>query len=307
MNRTVFVIFQVVVALIVFMVLNNVAVYIMKKENVIPDPTKSVATSIFAGWVDTSTFTNKSFDTHNVFASNYRSLPRSANKMGGAQFSYTVWVRFNDISAKTLSDKVMFMQGDPTKYNYQVQRNVGGFSPKTVTENKYDYVVKCPLVRFGDDGSSMIVEFNTTNDISARAEINRVQRDDQTVRHNVFSLLPGSWALMTFVFEDDRRYNDHEDGVIFTFYLNDILYYTQRFQGALRLNKGDLVMLPEGPIDQGYMSDMTYYNYALDLQQINKVIGKGMTNSRYNDMDTDPTFNQPLYLNQYNKLEISNL
>ena len=291
---------QVAVALVVFAILNNAAIKIMKLESLVDDPTKLVKTVLFKGWVETNGFTNKQYNTHNVFSTNYQKLPHSMNKMGGAQFSYTLWVKLNDLSASNVADKVLFLHGDKNRYAYTT--SVGN-----LTQNHVGNVVKCPLVKFGDSADTLMVEFNTTTEVSATAEISKVKSFDETIRHNVFSLMPGKWVLFTFTFEDDRRYGEHEDGVVFKFYVNDILYHTQRYAGALRLNQGDLSILPTVAIADGYLADLTYYNYALELDAIKNVVRAGPSKIRYNDLAGDPSFNQPLYLSQYNKLEIANL
>lgn len=291
---------QVAVALVVFAILNNAALMIMKYDEIVDDPTKLVKQVIFKGWVETNGFTSKQYNTHNVFSTNYKKLPHSMNKMGGAQFSYTMWVKLNDLSASNVADKVLFLHGDKNAYAYTT--TVGN-----LTQNHVGTVVKCPLVKFGDSADSLLVEFNTTTEVSATAEISRIKSMDETVRHNVFSLMPGKWALFSFTFEDDRRYGEHEDGVVFKFYINDILYHTQRYSGALRLNQGDLNILPTGAISDGYLADLTYYNYALEVDAIKQVVVAGPSKERYNDLAGDPSFNQPLYLSQYNKLEVANL
>jgi hypothetical protein len=300
MNKVITVVFQIVVALIIFVILNNISIALMNKEDIIDDPTKRVKTVIFDGWVETQSFTDKQYDTHNVFASNYKKLPNSVNKMGGAQFSYSVWVKLNNTSAENVSEKILFLQGDKSQYPYT--ETVGN-----QTSTKNGYLVKCPLVKFGDSADTLVVEVNTTMNITDSAEITRVQDRDETIRHNLFSLLPGQWVLFTFVFEDNKPYGMHEDAVVFKFFVNDILYHTQKFKGALRLNKGDLCILPNGGIQDGYLSDLTYYNYALNVKEIQEIISKGRTNKRYTDLKNDPTFNKPLYLSQYNRLDITNM
>jgi hypothetical protein len=292
-------IIQAVVAFFIFIILNHIAVAIMTNEEIIEDNTKSISKTIFKGWVETKAFRDKSFNTYNRFNSTYRKLPRSINKFGGAQFSYSVWVKFNNVSSENLGGKVLFLRGD--KKQYPIIQKVNNKETKNV-----DYLIKSPLVKFGDNADKLIVEFNTTNNITQQAVISRVQSNDETLRHNVFSLMPGKWVLMTFIFEDDKRYDDYEDGVVFKFYLNDVLYHTQRFSGALRLNDGHLHMLPNSEIMEGYMADMTYYNYALGLNDIKNTLGKGFTNKKYDEMEGNPEFNAPLYLSQYNKLEINN-
>ena len=115
MNRILQYLIQVIVALVVLVILSNISVAIMKQEGIINDPTKRIQTKLFTGWVDTASFNDKHFNIHNQFAKTYRSLPHSVNKFGGAQFSYTLWVKLNDTSPKNLADQVLFMQGDTTK------------------------------------------------------------------------------------------------------------------------------------------------------------------------------------------------
>ena len=230
MSKILYILIQSIAALLIFVALNNIAVYIMKNEDIIEDPTKLIKQLIIPGWVETKGFTDKAFNTYNRFAKNYKKLPKSSNKFGGAQFTYTLWTKFNNVSAENLAGKVLFLQGDKKKYPY-TETIYNKATAKT------DYLVKCPLVKFGNNSNELIVEFNTTKDITETAVISRVQSSDETLRHNIFSLTPGKWTMMTFVFQDDKRYGDPENGIIFSFYLNDVLYSTQRFTGALRLNK----------------------------------------------------------------------
>ena len=299
MNNILFTSLQVVIALLVVYILGVFAMKIMTKEDIIMDPTKLTITPIFTGWIETNGFINKQFNTFNRFAKNFRNLPHSMNRYGGAQFSYSLWIKLNNTSAENVADKILFLHGDPKMYKYRVYTNEGS---KTLT----DYITKCPLVKFGNSVDDIKVQFNTTNDISATSTISRIPNADETVRHNIVSLIPGKWAFFTFVFEDDKRYNEFEDGVIFRFYINDILYHTERYKGAIRLNKGHLHILPTGSIKDGYLADLTYYNYALNINEIRTLYAKGHNNTRYNELENDASFNEPMYLSQYNKLEINN-
>lgn len=301
MSPLLYKVLQVVLACVVFVVLNNFAVWVLKREDVIEDPTKLRSVPIFKGWVETNGFTNKKYDTYNMFSKAYRKLSPSMNKKGGAQFTYTVWVKLNDFAAENTSRKVLFMHGDDNMYNYTIN-----YDNKKETFN--DYIVKCPLVKFGDSTDQLIVEFNTSNEITQKAVISKVPNTNEAIRSNVFSLMPGRWVMMTFVFEDDIKYDEPESGVLFKFYLNDILHHTQRFTGgALRLNKGKLHILPSGPIKDGFMADLTYHNFAFNADEVRKVFAQGVSNTRYNEMESDPEFNQPMYLTQYNKLNIHNM
>jgi hypothetical protein len=293
---------QALIAFVVFLALKAIATYVMTSESILVDATKKVSVPIISGWVDTKGFTDKQFTTSNMFAKNYVNLPNSVNRRGGAQFSYTMWVKFNDLSDANVANKVLFVRGDKTIYPYTMRDS------NNDTSNVKDYVVKCPLVRFGDSAKSLIVQFNTSNDISTQIDISRVPNADETVRHNIFSLIPGKWIMLSFVFEDHMAYQETEDGVLFKMYVNDMLYHTQHVPGMMRVNQGDFNILPnKSTIEGGNLADINYYNYALNAREVAAISSRGFKNIRYNDMASDPDFNQPLYLSQYNKLEINNL
>jgi hypothetical protein len=294
------VVIQVVIVLIIIISLNLIAVAIMTKEKIIEDPSEKTVVPIFRGWIDTNGFTNKKFNTHNRFAKNYRSLPRSVNFDGGAQYSYSFWMKLNNVSSENVSRKILFMQGDPEKYHVNVKENGKSYGYK-------HWVVKNPMIGFGDGIEEIEVEFNTTEDLNAKSVIKRKKSDDETLRRNVLSLIPSKWALFTFVFKDNQPMADFENGVLFEFYINDVQHHREFFKGGLRLNNGNIVILPTGSIKDGFISDLTYYNYALTDYDVMKVYNKGFTNERFNEMDNDADFNEPLYLTKYNKLEIHNL
>jgi hypothetical protein len=302
-------IFQAIVGLILFFILNYIAIAIMKREDLIEDPTKSVKQPIFSGWIDTKSFSDKSYTTYNMFAKNYRKLPRSVNKTGGAQFSYSVWVKFKDFSDKNLANKVLFVHGDKSKYPYSVTASYNG--KKGETRNLTDYLIKCPLVRFGNNAGELIIEYNTTKNVSESVRVIHKDNDkNETIRRNLFSIIPGKWTLFTFVFRDDKRYDSPEDGVELQFYLNDVMYTRHTSIGGLRLNKGDIHILPNttnDPISEGYMCDLTYYNYALNMNDVKDILKRGVNTKRYSELEDDADFNEPLHLSQYNKLEIYNM
>lgn len=295
------VIIQITTALIILYWVNKGMNKILRSEQVVVDYSAKVYTTIFPGWITTASFTNRTYNTFNPFATTYRHLPRAVNRMGGAQFSFSIWTRFDDTSSTNLMNKVLFLYGDPTKY--MVKKTVDDKIEDTVT----DYVIKCPLVKFSADGESVMVEFNTNDALTNRAIIPKLRAADEAIRHNVMAVLPGMWALWTFVFEDNI-YPDsiNESGVVFRMYVNDFLHHTQRYEGSLRLNRGYINILPE-PINNAFMADFVYYNYALNANDISKIITKGINQNIYNEMDSDAAFTEPNYITEYNKLEIYNL
>ncbi len=295
---------QIVVALLVTWVLFRVANTLMMRNDVIRDYTKKIDVPILKGYAMTRSFSNKTYNTYNPIASNYVELPKSVNKFGGAQFTYTLWLRFDDVAQTNLGGKVIFIHGDTNLY--EITKEVNGERTTQV-----DFAIKCPLVKFGPNGKDIIVEVNTTQNITERAVVPTIKSADEAMRHNVFSLIPNKFVMWTLVFEDDVLYgNAHESGTVFRMYVNDFLYYTKRFKGTLRLNKGNLVLLPlignDKAIENGYIADMTYYNRALTPTDVRQVMALGVRNKRYDEMDGNAPFNEPLYITEYNKLDIHN-
>ena len=292
---------QITAALVVLYLVNMGMNKMLRSERIVIDYSAKVFTKIFSGWISTASFTNRSYNTFNPFATTYRHLPRSVNRMGGAQFTFSIWTRFDDTSTTNLMNKVLFLYGDPTKYT--VTKTIDDRTDESVT----DYVIKCPLVKFSADGQNIVVEFNTNDALTNSAIIPKVKTTDDAKRHNVVPMLPGKWALWTFVFEDNINPEvATESGVQFRMYINDFLHHTQRYEGSLRVNRGYINILPV-PVNNAFMADFAYYNYALNANDITKIIERGINQNIYNEMDSDASFTEPNYITEYNKLEIYNM
>jgi hypothetical protein len=97
------------------------------------------------------------------------------------------------------------------------------------------------------------------------------QGDDETRRRNLLSLMPLDWVLMTFVFEENYSLQEgSENGIRFTFYVNDIPLQTNSGSttpvlrnNVLKQNDGDLHLFPGFKGDNLLqMADIKYFNYA---------------------------------------------
>lgn len=162
---------------------------------------------------------------------------------------------------------------------------------------------------------------------------------DPTLRLNAVKLVQNRWALLTFTFEDGVAINDFENGVMVRFYLNDMLHTTRTAKSALRQNNGDFVLLPpvlttethpEGLEDEDKVTkdiiqklmdktktlpsdayirnatvgDMAYFNYALSLRDVRELheLGPPKRAATLNK----GAVGEPLYLTEYNKLDLYN-
>lgn len=292
---------QLIVGLVVVFMIYHASSAVVYKDAVVVDYSQRIRTQIFKGWVSTTSFTNRSYNTFNPYSTSFRDLPRSLNNSRGVQFSFSMWTRWNNTSPVNLANKVIFLYGDPNKYT--VERTMNGKQKETVT----DYVIKCPLLMFSPDGNGMVIQFNTNENISNSIMVDKVKTTDDAGRHNVAAMLPGKWVLWTLVFSGHvNPLESSETGVRVEMYINDFLHHTEVFKGSLRTNKGYIRMLPE-PINGGFVADLTYYNWALSQSDVRDVLYQGVTEDMYNEMDTDMSFMQPNYITEYNKLEIYNL
>jgi hypothetical protein len=292
---------QLFVGIIIVYIMYRVSLWMIYRDVVVLDYTSPIKTEIFKGWVATTSFTNRTYNTFNAYSNNFRDLPRSINTVGGAQFSFTIWTRFNDPSVLNLANKVIFMYGDPTKYT--VERVIDDKEKDIIT----DYIIKCPLLMFSADGNNLVIQFNTNENLNNNVLVNRTKSSDEAERHNIMAMLPGKWVMWTIVFTGNVNPEEsNENGVRVEMYVNDFLHHTQVVKGSMRTNKGYLRILPE-PITGGYLADFSYYNWALSQRDIKEILDEGMSQDMYNELDTDMSFLQPSYITEYNKLEIYNV
>jgi hypothetical protein len=211
------------------------------------------------------------FNTIFPFKKNFVKIPQSVNGTTGSQFSYQFWMKVNNNEQSNFKDLVLLLKGDTKKYK------VGYYdmTSKRLMEDKTepsDYMIKSPLIKFKDSYKNMVVEFNTNNHPNAKINIDLDKGDDETRRKNLLSLLPLDWFLFTFVFEENYSMQEgSENGIRFTFYLNDIPLQInsgstdiQLRNNFLKQNDGDLFILPnfESNIDILSLSNVKYFNYA---------------------------------------------
>jgi hypothetical protein len=265
---------------------------------------KPTAFPIMNGYIDCLSGMNVTFNTNNEDSKNFLALPRSVNRKGGAQFSYTYWMYMENTEPDNVAGKVLFCRGDPAQYMYQLLSDEG-----KVLESGSDRIVKCPLVRFGNSYKELIVEFNTNDRFNEKMVImNNISEGDSAVRRNVMSLTPRYWVLLSFIFEDNVPINDFENGIAIRFYVNDTLYQLHKVKSSLRQNVGDLTLLPArgtAGITDARIADLTYHNYALDDTDIKNIYTRGPSKNRYTPRNA--SFGSALYLSAANRTDQSNL
>jgi hypothetical protein len=104
--------------------------------------------------------------------------------------------------------------------------------------------------------------------------VKRIESEDSIFRQNLLQLLETNWIMITVTFEDNIPLNDFENGIRVCMYLNDVLYSTQMFDGALKLSSGNLYFFPEGGIDGVKLASIRYFNYAIGIKEVKDLYNK---------------------------------
>ena len=253
--------------------------------------------------------------TANKMDLDYVNIPRSINSKGGSEFSFSFWFnKGKQINTDSLANKVLLIYGLKnqenliTKQPYTFENELEDNS--TMLDNQYetvlepkDYgkvieypaknannknyrsfqiqvdnevIVKCPLIKFADDGKSIEVEVNTLNKVSKKVKI---QSDALEI------LSADAWNLLTFTFEDFKDFTGFASGIKICFYINEQQVSTQIIKDdALKVNNGNIYILPSMTnidVDQsqkGGIADLTYHNRSINATQIKDLVVK-----RFND------------------------
>lgn len=170
------VIIQAILGIFVVLILLLIAfmIYNYERLNIIRN-SKSIKKKIpiFNGIYDYSLYHNTEYNTFLENSNTYRDLAPSINQSGGAEYTYNFWLKINRsslIESNTHSeDIILFMRGSKLQVPY---KNDGtGGANCILRKNKKYILVKNPLIRMKNDGTSIIVEYNTlTNPDAYRSD-----------------------------------------------------------------------------------------------------------------------------------------
>lgn len=317
-----YVIAQVLAGGLVVLLVYLLALLVMRTDRLVRpavdvnDPSSSV--KLLAGHAPTAVASNRTWTSANVDARNYAPLTRSVNRRGGAQFTYSFWMNVGDPSPANVRNKTILLRGIRDVVNWTKTTKTASLTdpkanPTTVHAPQSGVLVKCPLIRFGDTYDSLVVEFNTVHDPSARVAITPTPAStgDPTLRANLLKMTVNKWALHTFVFEDHVPISDFEDGVSVRYYLNDTLYHTGHVPSTLVQNHGDLYLLPtsgagEAPLSDCRIGDVTYHNHARTPAQVRAAFVDGPPTEASNDLVMGGRDAMPLVLSEFNRLDVYN-
>lgn len=307
---------QIIFGLVVLILIYVVTLVVLNIDSLVASKSIIVkpreTTLVIDGWANASPLSNRSYNTINPFVDDFRKIGKSVNSHGGAQFTYQFWIKIEDINPENFKNRVLLMKGDTKKYK------VGLYdfnSRKLISKDAVaDYMIKSPLIKFGDSYKDMIVEFNTNKNIKYSTRIKSKGEVDPIARRNALSLLPLNWYLFTFVFEDNFSPMEvTENGIKFTFYLNDFPYHSVNGStdpvlrdNALKQNEGGLHVLPGTTTTGDFikLANIKYMNYAVSQKEISDAYAKGPP--KHSAILVSQNIAKPSYLTAYNKMDIYN-
>lgn len=319
---------QVIIGAIVILILYIISLLVLNTDSLVVFVNSRVkqneTINIFQGVKSVTKLSGTNYNTVNPFSETFIKIPRSLNDKGGAQFSYQFWMKIGDTNYANYKDLTILLKGDDKKYVKglydQTTHNLLPYKASIYNQNPNatsthpEYMVKCPLIKFGDSYKNMIIEFNTNKDPNARMEV--VLDGTDQYKKNVLSLSPLNWYLITYVIEDNfsAAYGS-ANGIQVTLYVNDFPYQVSSAatdpllrNNYLKQNDGNLYLFPDVQIAKEFMqlSNMRYFNYAVSQHDVANAFSQGP--SLYAPKEPSPPngANSPAFLSSYNKIDVYN-
>ncbi len=247
------------------------------------------------------------FTTQNPFDKLYLNLSPSVNQSGGAEYTYNFWIYVDNTKKTFTSDyKAIILKGSKQKVAYNADK-----SGNCLIKNKKKYVfIKNPLIRIDRNFSKLLVEYNTITNVDALnydgAIVNNC--NSENLRDNnmigVYDLDKASiqkkFNMITLVIKETSSNEDilYKNNTTCKLYLNSVLvldrevnspYNTDSTSGStvMRQNNGKFYINPVNVYsesttksdeisepDSMKIADLTYYNYALELLDIQNLFNR---------------------------------
>jgi hypothetical protein len=249
-------------------------------------------------------------NTSNPYKDGFIFMPNSNNLKGGSQFSYTFWLDIKSGYAKHLNNVNIFMRG-----NKNIKTGVLNIDQTTSQKNTIPLVV-CPLVKFSklkNEGSDDRVNFLEIFFNTLKNPHNKIVINEDVYKFITSSNSNPKWFLVTITFQDYVDFSNAEKGIQIQNYINDNLVSTKILKNdTLKTNNGNVFLTPnfneedtqiEG---ESFYSDLTYFNYALDIIEIENIYKRGINDAsgqcvtaKYSSKNNTKDYYHKLSMNNY--------
>jgi hypothetical protein len=317
-NRALFISLQIIGGLVIVFILYVVTLLVLNTDALVIDTDAKVkqkeSTTIVKGKASAIKLSKREYNTINPHSESFKKLARSINRYGGAQFTYQFWMKVTDPSDEYFKDLVILSRGDNRQFKTALYNPSTGERISSVNNLVSDgYVIKCPLIKFGNSYRDIVVEFNSNKTPDTRIEVTS-SGDTPINRTNVLSLTPQNWFLITVAFEDSFSHaSGTENGIVVSFYINDFKYPTRPSAESLlrgnfiKQNDGNLYLFPDikEPKEFLQLGNLTYYNYAVSQADVSAVYSRGPPTFEMTDAD-DSAKDKATFLTAYNKIDLYN-
>lgn len=335
---------QIVSALIIILILYIVTLYVLNIDAIVKNPNNTdikprESTTIIDGYSGPAFFAGDEFNTINHLTGNFKRITRSINQAGGVSLTYQFWVKVDEPNDALFKDVVILHKGDIRPFNlaYYLKEGTNYSLKRKMPPSTY---IACPSIMFGDSYRQLKIRFNSNNDPYNEVLIDMNKDGDASSRKNLLSLMPMTWTLLTFVFEDNYSSIDNAaNGIRFTFYVNDIPYWIESSASStinskinyydckqqnkfalckptstpifkddfLKQNDGNLYLFPnlKEPKDFMKIGNMKYYNYAVTPNEIAQTFQRGPPKHSATKGNNDQSI-KPSYISALNKVDMYN-
>jgi hypothetical protein len=268
---------QVVAAVVVLLAVFWTSRLAVKGEEIVKVPTKSVQRSsvdVAPGVIVSSqaeTVFQTTAEAHEVnHQQDFVLLPRSIDTDGGAQFTYSFWIKVNSSDQTNVFDKILLLRGDKSATSFKNTKSNAVGDLKQVLHP----VAFCPMVRAKFDSS---LALTITAQFNASSEYNNVV---QHTIQNGSSYDVNKYHLVCVSCSDGEKYGQERGVRCRVWY--DLLPIERFFKDrALRENGGNLYINPK--LDENAypkttgngtvsMRNLRYHNYAFESQDVSRVM-----------------------------------
>jgi len=315
---------QIIISLIILFLMGYFAynIYLIEFEKMLKNSSNDIRKEIdiINGIFDYKTYTESKFVTDNKSKKEYMDINPSINQEGGAEYSYNFWLYVDknklSMSGDDNKDIVLFFKGE--KNLYYSANNYNCSSKRQGNNNVPNILIKNPLVRLRNNGSSLIVEFNNIYNADSyqhRSDYKNCNdvNGEQWMEKNknmlgIYNLdFNNKWFMVTIVMKEVSDSNNiliknRASCKIFVNGLNvldkkaETRYNNETYSATFKNNKSPFYIRPkfnkvkkdnniffdhDNIIDENVLkiADLKYFNYSLDEKKILELLGNGFRKS----------------------------
>jgi hypothetical protein len=185
-----------------------------------------------------------------------QTIGRSQNEQDGIEFTWSTWIYIDDLTYNSGIYKHIFHKGD---------------DPSRIAQNGKVFPNNAPGLYIAPNTNALAIVMNTFNDMNQEVTIPDIPLN--------------KWVNVVI-----RCQNTTMD-----VYINGVITQSVVLAGVPKQNYGDVWLCANGGFS-GYVSNLWYYNYALNASQILALFNKGPNRTILDSSASDLEMKKPDYL-----------